>query len=126
MLLVKSLIIIFLLLLIARFHKTVKNFILNLFDIREGFGSKLNFYELGSDEAASEAERASEAVSSASASEAGASETEEYEELQYKVYSKEKKFNSDTSMISDLQEKMNELMKIKEKSDIINQTILKS
>ena len=122
MLLVKSLIIIFLLLLIARFHKTVKNFILNLFDIREGFGSKLNFYELGSDEA----ESASEAVSSASASEAGASETEEYEELQYKVYSKEKKFNSDTSMISDLQEKMNELMKIKEKSDIINQTILKS
>ena len=108
MLLVKSLIVIFLLLLFARYYTTIINFLLNLFDEREGF-------------VASDGVESNEVESN----EVKAYEEEEYEELQYKVVSSsQEKITSDTSMISELQEKMNELMKIKEESDIINQNIL--
>ena len=113
MLLVKSLIVIFLLLLFARYYTTIINFLLNLFDEREGF--------VASDGVESNEVESNEVESN----EVKAYEEEEYEELQYKVVSSsQEKITSDTSMISELQEKMNELMKIKEESDIINQNIL--
>ena len=119
MILVKSLIFIFLLLLFVVFHKTVLNFLTKLYDIREGFAS-----EAGKAQKAgpSKAQKAEPKAPSA----AGPSKAEPTTEIKYTVpETNQKEFFDSAETISNLQEKLNELMQLNEETSIINKMILK-
>ena len=118
MILVKSLIVI--LFIVLAYFLYNKLYLLKKFDGREGFAN----------EAAGAGASASEAGASASASEAGAGASEAagaaIAELKYTPSSplnKHKKMASDAEMMSDLQDKMNELFKLKEEAIVINNNL---
>ena len=103
MILVKSLIVIFLMLIFARFYKTFLNFLGKLFDAREGFEAE-----------EPEAEKASEEVIEV--------EEEIEEEESYNINQKVQLVD-ETKMIADIQEQFNDLFKLKEEALKINDTM---
>ena len=115
MILVKSLIVI--LFIVLAYFLYNKLYLLKKFDGREGFAN----------EAAGAGASASEAGAGASASEAGAATVgAAIAELKYTPSSplnKHKKMASDAEMMSDLQDKMNELFKLKEEAIVINNNL---
>ena len=129
MILVKTLIVIFLLLLFAVFHKAVLKFFTKLYDDREGFANGAE---------PSEAEPSEAEPSEAEPSEAepiGAHEAElepdfesvtDEEEIKYTVpVTNQTELSDNAQTISNLQEKLNELMQLNEETSIINNMILK-
>jgi hypothetical protein len=122
MILVKSLIVIFLFLLFAVFHKTVLNFLTKLYDDREGFASK-------AEPSAAEPSKAEPSAAEPSAAEpskadkASEAPTDE-EEIKYTIpATNQKEFFDSAEAISNLQEKLNELMQLNEETSIINKMI---
>jgi hypothetical protein len=84
------------------------NFLLKLFDEREGFAS-VGANEVGANASTEEEETY-------------------YEEVSYTVPShlqKQEQFSDDATMISEIQEKMNNLLKLNEEATIINNNINK-
>jgi len=104
MILVKSLIVIFLMLFLAKYYKRIMTFLSRfLLDERESFASlsTKNVFEL--------------------------EEEEMMEEISYTVpspHEKQAELNMESKMISDLQEKMNELFRLSEKATEINKSLM--
>jgi hypothetical protein len=104
MILIKSLIVIFILLLLAKYATPILVFLSNLFDGREGFVAEDDEEEVQSYDAEASAE-------------------EPLEEVVYTpptVMEKHDLLSKDSTIVGDLQDKMNELMQLSEKATEIN------
>lgn len=103
MILIKTLIIIFILLLLAKYAKPILTFFSNLLDGREGFDVKYEVEGVGDN--------------------MGENDEEEVEELVYTTPSlmdKHNKVADNTKFVGELQDKMNELTQLSEQASEIN------
>ena len=119
MILVKTLIVIFLLLLFAVFHKAVLKFFTKLYDDREGFAN-------GAEPSEAEPSEAEPIGAHEAELEPDFESVTDEEEIKYTVpVTNQTELSDNAQTISNLQEKLNELMQLNEETSIINNMILK-
>jgi hypothetical protein len=121
MILIKSLIVLFLILLTYYFYNRLH--LLNYFDGREGFAEQTAQSKMQEAQVKTVKDQVNAALADTKSAEAA-----EAEETKYTVPSpakKQKEINNDAAVISDLQDKMNELLKLKDQANEINADLKK-
>jgi hypothetical protein len=128
MILIKSLIVLFLILLTYYFYNRLH--LLNYFDGREGFTEQTAQSKMQEAQVKIVKDQVKAALADTKTAEAAqaAEAAEAAQETKYTVPSpakKQKEINNDAAVISDLQDKMNELLKLKDQANEINSDLKK-
>ena len=124
MILIKSLIVLFLIILAYYFYNRL--YLLNYFDGREGFAEQTAQSKMQEAQVKTVKDQVNAALADTKSAEAA--QEAEAAETKYTVPSpakKQKEINADAAMMSDLQEKMNELLKLKDQTTEINADLKK-
>ena len=125
MILIKSLIVLFLIILTYYFYNRLH--LLNYFDGREGFAEQTAQSKMQEAQVKTVKDQVNAALANTKSAEA-AQAAEAAAETKYTVPSpakKQKEINADAAIMSDLQEKMNELLKLKDQTTEINADLKK-